>query len=66
MRIFRGSDITAQCCIYAGLHLEIDPRGGEMSIYEKETLDAGIRLCVLEPKRTSLKLGRWVGDHFNG
>ena len=27
----------------AGLHLEIDPRGGEMSIYEKE---GGEALCT--------------------
>ena len=28
----------------AGLHLEIDPRGGEMSIYEKE--GGGAKPCV--------------------
>ena len=30
---------------HAGLHLEIDPRGGEMSIYEKE---GGAKPCVHE------------------
>ena len=30
-------------CDKAGLHLEIDPRGGKMSIYEKE---GGTKPCV--------------------
>ena len=30
-----GMDVCDQY-ITAGLHLEIDPRGGKMSIYEKE------------------------------
>ena len=29
----------------AGLHLEINPRGGEMSIYEKEG-GGGVKPCV--------------------
>ena len=29
-----------------GLHLEIDPRGGEMSIYEKEVGRSPVYMCI--------------------
>ena len=29
-----------------GLHLEIDPRGGEMSIYEKEGGPSPVHMCI--------------------
>ena len=43
LQLFIPELFTVECaveCVWcntvAGLHLEIDPRGGEMSIYEKE------------------------------